>query len=121
MIEILEQSTGDCLAVRFSGKVTGQEYQQFLDALGFRLKNNEKVSLVCGLQAVDFYGDFEAAKKDFKFGFGDYRRIYRAAYVGEQKWLAWFVRFLSPFTKTEEKHFPQAQFKAAFNWVCAES
>ncbi len=30
MIEILPQSTEKCLAVHFSGKVTGQEYQQFL-------------------------------------------------------------------------------------------
>ncbi len=34
MIEMLPQSTESCLLVHFSGKVTGAEYQQFLDALG---------------------------------------------------------------------------------------
>ncbi len=33
MIEIHPQSSETCLAVRFSGKVTGQDYQQFLEAI----------------------------------------------------------------------------------------
>jgi hypothetical protein len=119
LIDILEQSTATCLAVCFSGKVTGQEYQQFLDALGFRLKNNEKVSLVCELVDFDFYGDFDSAKKDFKFGFGDYKRIYRAAFVGDQKWLAWFTRLIGPFTKVEENVFTHDQYSAAVDWVCS--
>jgi hypothetical protein len=121
LIEILEQSTAICLAVRFSGKVTGQEYQQFLDAIGYRLKIKEKVSLVCQLEGFEFYGDFESAKKDFKFGFGDYKRINRAAFVGDQKWLEWFTRLLGPFTKTEEKHFSAKQFYEAIDWVCTET
>jgi hypothetical protein len=120
LIEILEQSTPNCLAVCFSGKVTGQEYQQFLDALGFRLKNNEKVSLVCVLEGFEFYGDFETVKNDFKFGFGDYRRIHKAAFVGDQKWLEWFTRLLGPFTKVEEKYFTDKQFDDAIEWACAE-
>jgi hypothetical protein len=119
LIEILEQSTDACLAVRFSGKVTGQEYQQFLDALEERLKNGEKVSLVCELVGFEFYGDFESAKKDFKFAFGEYKRISRAAFVGDQKWIEWFARIIGPFTKAEEKHFPKDQFEAAFSWASA--
>lgn len=118
MIEILEQSTPTCLAVRFSGKVTGQEYQQFLDAIGYRLKNKDKVSLVCELAGFEFYGDFEAAKKDFKFGLGDYKSIHKAAFVGDQRWLEWFTRLIGPFTKTEEMHFSAGKFEDAVNWAC---
>jgi len=77
MIEILPQSTKSCLAVHFSGKVTGQEYQQFLDALGERLS------------------------------------------TGDQKWIAWFTRFVGPFTRAEEKHFAAGQIDAALRWACA--
>jgi hypothetical protein len=119
MIEILPQSTGTCLAVRFRGKVDGQEYQQFLDAIEKRLTSSEKVSLVCELVGFDFYGDFESTKQDFKFGFGEYKRIRRAAFVGDQKWIEWFTRFIGPLTRAEEKHFPQDQFEAALNWACA--
>ena len=61
--EILDILTETCLAVRFSGKVTGQEYQQFLDALAVRFKGNEEVNLVCELVGFEFYGDFKSAKR----------------------------------------------------------
>ena len=119
MIQILPQSSETCLAVHFSGKVNGQEYQQFLDAVGVRSKTSEKISLVCEFVDFDFYGDFESAKEDFKFGFGEYKHIRRAAFVGDQKWIEWFTRFFGPFTRTEEKHFPAGQFDAALSWACA--
>ena len=119
MIEILEQSTSSCLALHFSGKVTGQEYQQFLDALDERLKTGEKVALVVEFTGFEFYGDFEAAKMDVKFGFGEYKHIHRAAFVGDQKWLAWFTRFIGPFTRAEEKQFPAGQLEEAISWASA--
>ena len=119
MIEILTQSTESCLAVHFSGKVTGQEYQQFLDALGERLQTGGQVSLVIEFAGFEFYGDFEAAKMDLKFGFGDYKHIHRVAFVGDQKWIAWFTRFVGPFTRAEEMHFAAGQLDAAVSWASA--
>jgi SpoIIAA-like len=118
LLEILKQSTNTCLAIQLSGKVTGQEYQQFLDALTERLKTGSQVSLVLELAGFEFYGDFEAARKDFKFGFGEYKHIYRAAFVGDQKWIGWFTRLVGPFTHAEEKHFPAGQLEAAWEWAC---
>lgn len=118
MIEILPLSSESCLAVHFSGKVTGSEYQQFLDALSERLKAGGKVSLVLELSGFEFYGDFESVKKDFKFGFGEYKHIHRAALVGDQKWIEWFTRLIGPFTRAEEKHFLAGQINAAYQWAC---
>jgi hypothetical protein len=117
MIKILEQSTNSCLAVHFSGKVTGIEYQQFLDALAERLKTGNKVNLVVELVDFDFYGDFDSVKKDFKFGLGDYKHVHRAALVGDSKWITWFTHLIGPFTRAEEKHFPAEQFEAALHWA----
>ncbi len=119
MIEILPQSIESCLQVHFSGKVTGAEYQQFLDALGQRLKTCEKFALVIEFTGFEVYGDFEAARMDLKFGLGEYKHIHRAAFVGDQKWIAWFTRFVGPFTRAEEKHFPAGQIAAASEWACS--
>jgi hypothetical protein len=119
MIEILGQSTEKCLVVHFSGKVTGQEYQQFLDALAERMNSGAKVNLVLELAGFEFYGDFEAAKMDLKFGVGEYKRIHRAAFVGDQRWIQWFTRLIGPFTRAEEKHFAEGQLDAACSWACA--
>ena len=93
--------------------------QLFLDALGERLKTGDQVNLVVEFAGFEFYDDFEAAKQDFKFGLGDYKHIHRAAFVGDQKWIEWITRFFGLFTRTEEKHFPEGQFEAAFSWACA--
>jgi hypothetical protein len=117
MIEILQQSNNTCLAVHFSGKVTGEEYQLFLTAVDERLKNNERINLLVSLSDFDFYGDFESAKKDFKFAFSEYRHVQRAAFVGSQKWLSWFTHLIGPFTHAKEKHFSEVQFDEALAWA----
>lgn len=118
MFEVLSQSSDTCLAVQFSGKVTKAEYQQFLDAVNARLKAGEKISLVLELEGFEFYGDFASMRKDFQFAFGEYKRIHRAALVGDQKWIEWFTRLIGPFTRAEEKHFPEGQIEAAASWAC---
>lgn len=118
MIEILPQSTQTCLSVHFSGKVNSTEYQQFLDSLAERLKIGDQVNLVVEFADFVFSGDFEAAKQDLKFGFGDYKLIHRAAFVGDKNWIEWFARLIGPFTKAEEKHFSHDQFEAAIAWAC---
>lgn len=118
MLEILSQSTETCLAIRLSGKVTGKEYQQFLNAVDERLDASDQIGLVLVLTGFEFFGDLEAAGKDFQFGFGEYKRIHRAALVGDQKWIEWFTRLIGPFTRTEERHFPEGQLEAACSWAC---
>ena len=117
MYEVLKESTDRCLVVHFSGNPTGQEYQKFLDELEGRLKTTADLNLVLVLSGVKFYGDFEAFRKDVKFSRGEYKRIHRAALVGDQKWIEWYLRFVAPHTPTEEKHFPEGQIQAAVDWA----
>ena len=88
-----------------------------LDALEERFKKVNEVNLVMDMTGFEFYGDFEAFKKDFKLCFGEYKRVRRVALGGEQKWLEWFTRLMGSFTPTEEKHFPEGQFQAAVDWA----
>jgi hypothetical protein len=118
MIEILPQSTTACLVVHFSGSVTAPEYQQFLEAVKERLMANNQLHLVVKFAGFEFYGDFETAKQDFKSGFGEYKNIQRAAFVGDQKWIGWFTRFVGSFTRAEEMQFPADQLDEAVKWAC---
>lgn len=118
MYEKLGQSTDTCLAIHFSGKVTGEEYQRFLTAVDERLKANETINLVLVLSGFEFYGDLAAVRQDLHFGVSEYKHIRRAALVGDAKWIDWFTRLIGPFTRAEEKHYPDGQFEAAFEWAC---
>ena len=117
MIEILDESTETCLVVHLSGKVTGKKYQKFLNAINDLLATHKKVSLVLELSDLESYDDFDAAGKNFELGFGESRKIDRAAFVGDQKWTDWFVRLIGPFTRAEEKYFREDQFDQAYAWA----
>jgi hypothetical protein len=117
MIEILDETTEACLIVRFSGKVTGAEYQQFLDAVREHLKAGDPISLVVEISDLKGYGDLDAAWKDLKFGFGEYQYIRKAAFVGDQKWIERFTRLIGHFTKAEERHFSEGEFTSARDWA----
>lgn len=120
MVEILDETTDTCVAVRFGGKVTGEEYKQFLDAVDEMLKIREKVNMVADLSEFEFYGGSEAFKEDFHFGVHEYRRTGRAAFVGDQKWIELFIKLLGPLTRATEKHFPAGQLEDAYAWACSE-
>ena len=117
MYETLEESTHTCLISRFSDKVTSEEYKQFQEAVDARLKTSENINLVVLLSNFEFYGDLSAAGKDFKFAFDEFKHIRRAAFVGVQMWIDWFTRLMGPFTRADEKHFPDGELEAAFEWA----
>ena len=56
------------------------------------------------LQDLEF-PEWEAIKADTHFGVMDYRHVRRAAFVGDQKWVEWFIKLIGPFTRAEERLF----------------
>ncbi len=120
MIEILDKTTDTCVVARFGGKVSGKEYNMFLDAVDKRLQGRETVNMVADLSGFEFYGDFEAFKEDWHFGTHEYRKVGRAAFVGDQKWIGWFIKMTEHIYRAEEKHFPAGQLEEACAWACRD-
>ena len=117
MVEILDSTTERCVVARFEGKITGDEYRPFLEAVDKRLKANDDVSVVAELSEFEFYGDFEAFKEDFHFGAREYRKLKRCAFVGDPKWIQLLAKLIKPFYKAEEKHFDEGRMKEAIAWA----
>ncbi|MBU1942999.1 MAG: STAS/SEC14 domain-containing protein [Actinobacteria bacterium] len=120
-MELLDETTDTCVVVRFGGKVTGDEYKVFLDAIDDRLKESEKVDMVAELTEFTFYGDLEAFKEDAHFGTHEYRKVGRAAFVGDSKWIKVFIELSRPFYKAEEKQFASGALDEAVAWACQGS
>ncbi len=118
MFEILPQSNPKVLVTHFSGKVMGEDYQQFVDAIDERMKAGDELNLVVDLTGAEFYGDFSAFKKDVKFTTHEYKKIRKAALVGDQKWIDWYTHTLGHLTPTEEIHFPVGKTQEAIDWAC---
>ena len=120
MFEILPESTDTCLGFKISGTVTPADYDSLLPKLDEAITAHGKINLLVVVEDFDFKG-FEAAKKDFQFGTHQYRRVQKAAFVSDKKWLEWSIKIMDPFTRrTEEKNFEPDQLDEAWAWVLTE-
>lgn len=117
MVEVLEMSTDTCVAVRFGGMIKGDEYKVFLDAVDTRLANVERINLVADLSELEFYGDLKSMEEDFRFGVKEYRKVHKAAFVGDHKWVDLFIKLTEPLYHVEEKRFPAGELDTAFAWA----
>jgi hypothetical protein len=120
MVELVDITTDTCVVAHFGGKIIGEEYKIFLDAMDERLASHDQINMVADLAELEFYGDFESFKEDWHFGTHEYRHVRRAAMVGDQKWIELFIKISKPFYKAEEKHFQAGQLEEAFTWACQD-
>ena len=85
MIEILDQSTGNVLAMRLSGKLLHRDYQQFVPMLEQLIE--EHGSVRCFIEMTDFRGvELRALWDEIKFDVRHARQIERCAVVGDRTW-----------------------------------
>ena len=120
MIEYLAESTPTCFVVKFSGKLRGAEYRELIDKVESAIQASGAVNMVWVLQDLEF-PEWEAVKADTHFGLKDYRHVRHAAFVGDQKWVEWFVKLIGPFTRAEERMFQADQLNEAVAWACGSA
>jgi hypothetical protein len=116
MIEYLDLGVPNCFGVKISGKLGGAEYKEMISRLESVIEANDTANLIMVIQDMEF-PEWEAVKADAHFGFKDYRNIRRAAFVGDQKWVEWSIKLITPFTRTEERTFRTKQLNEAVQWA----
>lgn len=119
MLTISKDSTPACLVIEVSGAVTGDEYDDFTDRVEDALKERETLNLVVNFVGSVKYGDFDAVEEDFEFTFKEYRKVRRAAFVGDQKLVRGMLKLFSPFTRAKEEFFEPGELAAAIEWASA--
>jgi universal stress protein A len=117
MFQILPVDVDNIMAVKASGKLTDEDYQQFLPKLNEFIDSSETpVSLL--LELEDFHGwNKKAAWDDFKFGMKNEDDIARIAIVGENRWQKWMTVLGDAFTSTDMRYFPKAELSQAWSWL----
>lgn len=119
MFTILDQSSGNCIGFKVSGKAQKEDYEMLLPELEKAISTYGTINLLVLLEDFDGWENLEAAKMDFKFGSHQYRQVERCAFVSEKNWHSWMVKIMDPFTRrTEEKFFELEQLSEAWDWVC---
>ncbi len=120
MFQFIPVHEGNILAIRVSGKLSHDDYQQFIPKLEELIKPGKKISLLIELD--DFHGaSLAAIKDDFSIGIKYPDTFEKIAIVGEKKWQKWMAFISSPFIKGEIKYFKRSELQDAWGWLRVKS
>lgn len=117
MLVKLEQSQGSSLGFLASGRLTDNDYRNFLiPTVKGVLDDYPGINLL--FEFEDFRGwDPQAMWQDFTFGMEINPRVRKLALVGDKAWEHWVARLVKTFTYGETRYFNLADRQAAWQWL----
>ena len=117
MLQFLPVFDGNTIAIRASGKLTHEDYQEFLPKLEAQIEKLGKVTIL--LELDDFSGwDLDAMKDDFNFAISHINQIERFAVVGDKDWERWMIAMVKPFIPSSMAHyFNRENLQEAWDWL----
>lgn len=118
MIETLPESEGDLLGVRFTGKLTDEDYDEVLGpAMEGLIEKHGKVKVLCHFDE-EFEGwEMGAMWADAKFGIKHRKDFTKLAVVGGPKWIEWGTKAFAPIVEGAVRTFRPDQLDEAWEWV----
>ena len=116
MFEVMEDSSGNYVALKTMGKITSKDYDILIPYLEEAIKEEGRLNISCDM--TNFEGvELKAAWRDFSFGLQHKKDFNRCALVGANKCVEWCVRIIISFFRLEVRLFKAGQEKEAKNWV----
>ncbi len=116
-VELLQDYDGKVLTIQTSGKLTLEDYHQFVPRIEQIINKHGRVRVLFDMR--DFHGwSMAALWEDLKFDLKHFKDIERLAMVGERTWEKWMATFCRPFTSAEIRYFDQSESDKAHRWVC---
>jgi SpoIIAA-like len=119
-VELREEEGGKLCIVQLSGKLTREDYGQFVPEVERLIKEHGKISMLVRMH--DFHGwTLGALWEDIKFDVKHFGDIERLALVGDKKWEAGMATFCKPFTRARIRYFDESKADEAFAWLREET
>ncbi len=107
------------MEVDVTGKLTKEDYAQFVPATEELIKEHGKIRILFVMH--DFHGwSAGAVWEDIKFDLKHFAHIERLGIVGESKWEHGMAIFCRPFTTAKMRYFDSAQLDEARKWINEE-
>ena len=117
MIEVMNPSSGTVFAMKISGKLLHQDYEQFVPRLEKLIE--EHGSIRCFIEMTEFHGiELRALWDEIKFDVRHAHQIARCAVVGDRAWEAWMTKLSRPiFSRAEIRFYDIAERDKAWVWI----
>jgi hypothetical protein len=111
-----EQAGGRILEVTAMGKLTKEDYKDFIPWVERLIERHGKISVL--FQMHDFHGWTAGALwEDLKLDLRHFRDIDRLAMVGEKRWQKGMSIFCKPFTTAQIRYYEHHQIEDARSWL----
>ena len=116
MLEKLDESAGNVVGFKVTGKLAGDEMKAFAERIDAVVAEAGTVHLF--IQLEDFSGfEMEVLWEKAKFAFQHLRDIERMAVVGDRAWEEWWVTIAGALAPAETRYFDHDDIDAAWVWL----
>ena len=116
MYRVFGDSTGNTVGIQVDGKLTKDDYGVLIPYFENLINECGPLNVLCDMTKFNTM-EVEAFGEDFKFGIRHLRDFKRMAIGGDQSWLEWLTRVVTPLVRTEMKYFPPQEINDAWVWV----
>ncbi len=118
MIEVMPESQGNVIGMKFGGKITTQEYEETLiPRLEAIFKEHGKARLMYVVEEGFQGAEAGAMWDDTKLGFKHRNDFDKLALVGGATWMEWLTKLCAKLISGETKTFPLEQLPEAWVWL----
>ena len=115
-LEMRQEDGGRILIVEVSGKLTKQDYEQFVPEVERLMTEHGKISVLFDMK--DFHGwKARAIWEDIKFDARHHADLERLAIVGDKRWQKWMATVCKPFTSAKVRYFERGESDEALAWL----
>ncbi len=116
MIKILDDTDGNLVATKATGKLNKSDYDIMLPILEEKERQYDKISWYFEMENFEGW-DLNAAWRDLKFDFKHANQLEKIAMVGAKDWEEKLTQVMKPFTSANIRFFEPEEREEALRWI----
>jgi len=116
MVTNIETTRTDLVAIRLTGSLNKQDYEQLIPVLESKINQFGKIDLYWEMEEVSKWQP-SGLWQDIKFDIKHVNSFGKVAVVGDKKWEEWIAQMIKPFTTAEIGYFDTTQKAEALAWI----
>jgi len=116
MVSSIESNKEDLVAIRLTGSLDRQDYDQLIPVLEGKINQFGKIDLYWEMEGVTGWQP-GGMWQDIKFDVKHINSFRKVAIVGDKKWEEWITQMIKPFTTAQIGYFDALQKAEAMAWV----
>jgi hypothetical protein len=120
MYQFLEETGGELVALKVSGKLDKADYDALLPVIRKTIYDHEKIRFYWEMEAFEGWS-LGGLWEDTEFGLNNDEYFRRIAIVGDKKWEEWMATAMDWVSMAEVRYFELSEKDAAMAWVKADS